>query len=71
MSEGRFVGNLIKTLLILFFAVVGFTVGSVVANELINSEDSAVVPFGFALYLVVGIVEILLGYALYRTWKVR
>ena len=69
MSEGRIVRNLIISLVIGFVALAGGIVGSVVGNELINSEDSAVIPFGFALYLAVGIVEILLGYGMYKTWK--
>lgn len=69
MTEGKFVGNLIKTFSLLFVSVATFLVGSIVANELINSEDEAVIPFGFGIYGILSIFSIVCGYLVLKIWS--
>lgn len=69
MTEGKFVGNLIKTFSLLFVFVATFLAGSIVANELINSEDGAVVPFGFGIYGILSIFSIVCGHLVFKVWS--
>lgn len=63
------VTRLITTLVVVFIAIAVFVTGSVTGNTMINGEDPALTMMGFGMYLGVGILEILIGYVLYKIWS--
>jgi len=69
VSEGRFVRNLIGSVGFVALGLGLFVGGTFVGNEMINSQDSAVILFGFAVYPVLSIVEILITYAIHKLWR--
>jgi hypothetical protein len=57
------------SLCLAFLAFFVLMIGSMLGNDMINGGDSTFVLVGFATYLVIGLVEILISRFAYSLWK--